>query len=152
MLGIFLLSNPYPFAIFGSTVFTDPNDTLFSRNTTAGRDPDYVEDTPDTNDIKQRCILFLEDGARPGFLFGNSSFGEWRPVFSDLLSRKDNHTVCTEMRVDPPTSTTQGIKTLLSGSYPGFIELGQTFSSSSLTSDHLLKQLHRKGLVLVDHH
>lgn len=70
-------------------------------------------------------------------------------MFNDLLRGKDNRTVCTEMKVDPPTSTTQGIKTLLSGSYPGFIGLGQTFTSSSLTSDHLLKQLHRKGLVLV---
>ena len=132
-----------------SKVFTEQNDTLFSTNATTSRDPAHVGDALRTNVMKQRCILFLEDGARPGFLFGNSSFGEWHPVFNDLLYRKDNHTVCTEMKVDPPTSTTQGIKTLLSGSYPGFIELGQTFTSSSLTSDHLLKQLHRKGLVLV---
>ena len=45
------------------------------------------------------------------------------------------------MKVDPPTSTTQGVKTLLTGGMHSFLELGQTFFSSSLTSDHWLRQL-----------
>ena len=102
---------------------------------------------PHHSEPKQRCVIFLEDGARPDFLFGNASFGEWSPIFNAWLNKGDNHTVCTEMHVEPPTSTTQGIKTLLTGSYPGFIELGQAFTSTFLSSDHLLKQLFRKGLV-----
>ena len=128
-------------------MFIDRNDILFSVNVSLSEMDPRPDRSPPHSEAKQRCVIFLEDGARPDFLFGNASFGEWKPIFNAWLNKQDNHTVCTEMRVDPPTSTTQGIKTLLTGSYPGFIEVGQTFTSSSLTSDHLLKQLHRKGLV-----
>lgn len=95
---------------------------------------------------KPRIILFLLDGARPDYLFGEKSFNDWEPFFQELLKANDNHTVCTTMSVDPPSSTTQGVKTLLTGGMPSFIELGQTFYSDRLCSDHFLKQAFRSGL------
>ena len=90
---------------------------------------------------RRRLIVFLEDGARPDYLFLNSSVLRWKPFFSNLLKSDPKHTVCSTMKVDPPTSTTQGVKTLLTGGMRSFLELGQTFFSSSLTSDHWLRQL-----------
>lgn len=116
-----------------SQVFLDKNDTFCEGNSTK-------LDVP-----FKRLILFLEDGARPDFLFGNSVYRSWKPYFTDLLKKDPHHTICTTMQVDPPTSTTQGVKTFLTGGVPGFIELGQTFYASTLRSDHLLFQLHRKG-------
>lgn len=90
---------------------------------------------------QRRLIVFLEDGARPDYLFLNSSVPHWKPFFQSLLKSDPTHAVCSTMKVDPPTSTTQGVKTLLTGGMRSFLELGQTFFSSSLTSDHWLRQL-----------
>lgn len=117
------------------TTVNKQNTVLFGANVTD------LHDKP-----SQRIILFLEDGARPDYLFGNTSYLNWKPFFQSLLEKDDKHTVCTEMEVDPPTSTTQGVKTLLTGGMPSFIELGQTFYSDILTSDHFLKQAKQSGL------
>ena len=90
---------------------------------------------------QRRLIVFLEDGARPDYLFLNSSVPHWKPFFQSLLKSDPTHAMCSTMKVDPPTSTTQGVKTLLTGGMRSFLELGQTFFSSSLTSDHWLRQL-----------
>ena len=119
--------------IWSSKVLLDKNNTLFDGNT-AGLDIPF-----------ERVIIFLEDGARPDFLFGSKVYREWKPFFTDLLLLDPNHTICTTMKVDAPTSTTQGVKTFLTGGMPSFIELGQTFYASTLRSDHLLNHLYQKG-------
>lgn len=121
------------------------NDMLFGENVTESRISHATMDSQNRRVAKQ-LILFLEDGARPNFLYGNESFQEWQPFFQSHLDHDGNRTICTTMQVDPPTSTTQGIKTLLTGGAPSFIELGQTFYSNELSSDHFLKQANRSGL------
>ena len=101
---------------------------------------------------KRRLVVFLLDGARPEYLFNETvRKDDWEPFFSSLLSSHPNHTVCSTMQVDPPTSTTQGVKTLLTGGIPNFIELGQTFFSSKLEVDHWLYQLTHYGNRSVEH-
>lgn len=101
---------------------------------------------------KRRLVVFLLDGARPEYLFNATAReDDWRPFFSSLLSSHPNQTVCSTMQVDPPTSTTQGVKTLLTGGSPNFIELGQTFFSSALEVDHWLYQLTHYGNRSVEH-
>lgn len=99
----------------------------------------------------KRLILFLLDGARPDYLFSNNSYGEWKPPFSSLIQTNPNHTVCTTMRVDPPTSTIQGVKTLLTGGMRSFIELGESFFSSVLQSDHWIVQLQKHRNLTIAH-
>ena len=120
------------------TIVSNENDILFEKNvtTTALKDKKLID----------KLVLFVADGARPNFLFGNNSYKQWQPFFNTLLTQESNHTSCTKMKVDPPTSTTQGIKTLLTGGMPSFIEIGQAFFSEELSSDHFLKQANRSGL------
>ena len=98
-----------------------------------------------------RLILFLLDGARPDYLFSNKSYGEWQPLFPSLIQNNPNHTVCTTMHVDPPTSTIQGVKTLLTGGMRSFIELGESFFSSVLQSDHWILQLRKHRNLTIAH-
>lgn len=118
---------------------------LFGENVTESRFSHSSMDSQNRR-IAKRLILFLEDGARPNFLYGNDSFQDWQPFFQSLLDYDGNRTICTKMQVDPPTSTTQGIKTLLTGGAPSYIEIGQTFYSYQLSSDHFLNQAKRSGL------
>ena len=109
-------------------------------------------DATDYQPPKRRLVVFLLDGARPEYLFNSTVRNDdWSPFFSSLLSSHPHQTVCTTMQADPPTSTTQGVKTLLTGGNPSFIELGQTFFSSALEVDHWLYQLTHYGNRSVEH-
>lgn len=46
---------------------------------------------------------------------------------------------------DPPTTTSQRIKGITTGSLPTFIEMGYNFGASSVLEDSLIRQLHSLG-------
>ena len=123
-------------------VISKQNDLLFGQNITEMRQSGSYQEKR----LVKQLILFIEDGIRPQYLFGNLTYKDWKPFFQFYLETNPNHTVCSNLQVDSPTSTTQGIKTLLTGGMSSFIELGQTFYSDVLVSDHLLKQANRSGL------
>jgi GPI ethanolamine phosphate transferase 3 subunit O len=50
------------------------------------------------------------------------------------------------IEADPPTTTSQRLKALLTGSLPTFIDLGGTFSSARVLEDTWLAQVNKSGL------
>lgn len=143
LVGYLSVGFGYSWDIICSNVSRTQNTMLFGENRTALR---ISNTTSFSKRIAKRLILFLEDGAKPSFLFGNTTYKDWKPFFQSYLETDSEHTVCTPMKVSPPTSTTQGVKTVLTGGMPSFIELGQTFYSDHLVSDHFLKQAYQAGL------
>ncbi|VDK40497.1 unnamed protein product [Taenia asiatica] len=89
----------------------------------------------------QRVILLLVDGLYIGLLppIDNTTR---MPHLRDLIYQQNhprNHFLA-HFTADPPTTTMQRLKALLTGSMPTFIDAGSNFGGSELQEDNILKQ------------
>ncbi|VDD81012.1 unnamed protein product [Mesocestoides corti] len=89
----------------------------------------------------QQVILILVDGLYTGLLpLTNES--EKMPFFKNLIHQQGfprNHFLA-HFIADPPTTTLQRLKALLTGSMPTFIDAGSNFGGTELQEDNILKQ------------
>jgi GPI ethanolamine phosphate transferase 3 subunit O len=59
-----------------------------------------------------------------------------------------NSSVLFAFRADPPTTTVQRVKALLSGSLPTFLDVGTVFAGSRLEEDNVFYQAMRSGMLV----
>ncbi|CAO3659449.1 unnamed protein product [Umbelopsis ramanniana] len=98
----------------------------------------------------QRAIIVLIDALRFDFLPklrerpSDQFYTNRLPIVQDLLDQSPESTVLFQFRADPPTTTMQRLKALMTGSLPTFIDAGSNFASSNINEDHLLRHLTRR--------
>ena len=56
-----------------------------------------------------------------------------------------NSSVLVAFKADPPTTTVQRVKALLSGSLPTFMDVGTVFAGARIEEDNVLLQAMRNG-------
>lgn len=66
-------------------------------------------------------------------------------VIRELLRKKPERTRLYKFVADPPTTTLQRLKGLMTGSLPTFVDAGSNFASSEITEDNLIDQLLNAG-------
>lgn len=89
----------------------------------------------------QRVVLLLVDGLYTGLLPPVDNTTRM-PYLRDLIYQHNhsrNHFLA-HFIADPPTTTMQRLKALLTGSMPTFIDAGSNFGGSELQEDNILKQ------------
>ncbi len=67
-------------------------------------------------------------------------------VISRLLNDHSANSKLFKFIADPPTTTTQRIVGLTSGSLPTFIQVGSNFATAEINEDNFIDQLRRKGM------
>lgn len=93
----------------------------------------------------RRAILVVIDALR--FDFATSHDNNDRhylnklPVIQHLMDKHSQSSLLYQFRADPPTTTMQRIKGLMTGSLPTFIDAGSNFASSAVQEDHLLHHI-----------
>ncbi|KAH8548596.1 hypothetical protein BGW37DRAFT_505499 [Umbelopsis sp. PMI_123] len=98
----------------------------------------------------QRAIIVLIDALRFDFLPKLSErpsdqfYTNRLPIVQDLLEQSPESTVLLQFRADPPTTTMQRLKALMTGSLPTFIDAGSNFASTDINEDHLLRHMKRR--------
>ncbi|GAB5593093.1 mannose-ethanolamine phosphotransferase gpi13 [Umbelopsis nana] len=98
----------------------------------------------------RRAIIVVIDALRFDFLPKLSPretdqfFTNRLPVVQELLDDMPESTILFQFRADPPTTTMQRLKALMTGSLPTFIDAGSNFASSEISEDHLLKHITRR--------
>lgn len=94
-----------------------------------------------------RVILIIIDALRFDFAVStdqkqeNEYYRNQLPVFERLLAQQPSSSLLFQFRADPPTTTMQRVKGLMTGSLPTFIDAGSNFASSAVNEDHLLRQM-----------
>jgi len=63
----------------------------------------------------------------------------------ELTERFPERSVLFDAYVDPPTTTSQRIKALTTGSLPTFVDIGNNFAGEEAGEDSIVKQLKRAG-------
>lgn len=71
------------------------------------------------------------------------------PVIDKLLQEKPYNSHLFHFIADPPTTTMQRLKALMTGSLPTFIDAGSNFATGKVPDDHLLHRLKEKEKRLV---
>ncbi|CAM0139780.1 unnamed protein product [Umbelopsis sp. WA50703] len=66
------------------------------------------------------------------------------PIIQELIDGNPDSSLLFQFRADPPTTTMQRLKALMTGSLPTFIDAGSNFASSEISEDHLLKHISRR--------
>ncbi|KAL5111967.1 GPI ethanolamine phosphate transferase 3 [Taenia crassiceps] len=89
----------------------------------------------------QRVILLLVDGLYIG-LFPPIDNATRMPYLRELIYQKNEsrNYFLAHFIADPPTTTMQRLKALLTGSMPTFIDAGSNFGGSEIQEDNILKQ------------
>ncbi|CAO3654015.1 unnamed protein product [Mucor hiemalis] len=66
------------------------------------------------------------------------------PIIQHLHDTQPRSSLLFQFRADPPTTTMQRIKGIMTGSLPTFIDAGANFASSAVGEDHLLRHIKNK--------
>jgi phosphatidylinositol glycan class O len=109
----------------------------------------------------QHVVLLLIDGLRLDFMsFHNEStidsnpydmcgptpFNCWRYLHY-LLTTQPQNTAFFSFRADPPTTTSQRLKGITTGTLPTFIDIGSNLNSDAVTDDNLIDQLRQHFII-----
>ncbi|KAG1669098.1 GPI ethanolamine phosphate transferase 3 [Nymphon striatum] len=70
-------------------------------------------------------------------------------VFNEFLANDSNEVSVYKFMADPPTTTMQRLKGLMTGSLPTFIDIGNNFASEEIKEDSLIHQMVSSGKKLV---
>ena len=97
-----------------------------------------------------KTIVIFVDALRFDFIFTNGQHYGLPTLEFKLLNEPANAKLF-KFIADPPTTTMQRIKALMSGSLPTFIDAGSNFNSYVIEDDNLIKQLHlnNKSVVIL---
>jgi phosphatidylinositol glycan class O len=89
--------------------------------------------------------MFVIDAFRFDFAFKQESM----PFLNSLLKNNNSQTLFYKFVADAPTTTSQRLKALTTGSLPTFIDAGKNFDSDAVTEDNWIYQLvnHNKKIV-----
>ena len=88
-----------------------------------------------------KSILIIIDGLRYDFAYSKPSneietpsfyYLNQMPIFSKILKEKPEQTLFFQAYSDPPTVTTQRIKSLTSGNLPSFLEFTENFDGKEV--------------------
>ncbi|KAG1175589.1 hypothetical protein G6F70_000449 [Rhizopus microsporus] len=94
-----------------------------------------------------RTIIIVIDALRFDFSVHSNHTDHYLnklPVIQRLLDTRPQSSLLFQFRADPPTTTMQRIKGLMTGSLPTFIDVGSNFASSEVQEDHLLHHVKQR--------
>jgi phosphatidylinositol glycan class O len=108
-----------------------------------------VQSPPSTVEARKpfkRTIIILIDALRFDFVLNMSNpsdpyYLNQFPVIHRLHHTQPQSSLLFQFRADPPTTTMQRVKGLMTGSLPTFIDAGANFASSAVGEDHLLRHI-----------
>lgn len=109
--------------------------------------------TQSFSDLKRfnKTVVLFVDALRFDFIFTtkNSLFGI--PTIEKLLKNDPQNSKLFKFIADPPTTTMQRIKALMSGTLPTFIDAGSNFDSYLIEDDNLIQQsyLNNKSVIIL---
>lgn len=95
----------------------------------------------------KRTIVVLVDALRFDFAINATTSEKYYlnqlPIMQQLTNNQPESSLLFQFRADPPTTTMQRIKGLMTGSLPTFIDAGANFASSAVGEDHLLRHTNK---------
>ncbi|KAI8144828.1 hypothetical protein BJV82DRAFT_606405 [Fennellomyces sp. T-0311] len=93
----------------------------------------------------ERVIVIVIDALRFDFIVPMPDKDEYYlnrlPIIEKLHREHPASSLLYQFRADPPTTTMQRVKGLMTGSLPTFIDAGANFDSSAVNEDHLLRHV-----------
>jgi phosphatidylinositol glycan class O len=98
---------------------------------------------------KPRVLLFIIDALRLDFMVSEEGLPREDnfPFMHQLLQHNLSQTLFFKLYADPPTTTSQRLKALTTGSLPTFLDINASFNSQALKEDNLIDQLANKFTV-----
>lgn len=94
----------------------------------------------------ERAVIVVIDALRFDFVVDqkNATRHYWNhlPVIHQLTQSQPTSSLLFQFRADPPTTTMQRVKGLMTGSLPTFIDAGSNFASGAVGEDHLVHHFH----------
>lgn len=112
----------------------------------------------DTNSVSHlhlkkfnKCVILFIDALRFDFIFSKNSPLFGISTIEKLIQDEPNNAKLFKFIADPPTTTMQRIKALMTGSLPTFIDAGSNFDSYLIEDDNLIQQsyLNNKSVVIL---
>lgn len=97
---------------------------------------------------RYRIFVFMIDALRLDFLLfhdnpSHSTYNQFRNIHK-LLQENSSQSMLFAVKADLPTTTSQCIKTLVSGNVQALVDMGSNFHSAEMLEDNFVSQLAQK--------
>jgi len=117
-----LSMRPLHFVLFTTAILIYAKGFLLSKQEIPNISPDTLSTTP----LFKRSIIVVIDALRFDFCIGNNTdhYTGGLSIVSELLDKQPLNTLLFKTLADPPTTTMQRLKALVTGGLPTFIEAG----------------------------
>lgn len=98
-----------------------------------------------------RVVLFIIDALRYDFLDigSNDSYSGHIPFCREKMRTEPDRSLLFQFVADAPTTTSQRLKGMTTGSLPTFVDAGKNFDSDEVVEDNMIYQLVRHGRRIV---
>lgn len=112
------------------------------------------KNTESFNNLKKfnKSIVLFIDALRFDFIFTNKNPNLYGlSIIEQLIENEPKNAKLFKFIADPPTTTMQRIKALMSGTLPTFIDAGSNFDSYLIEDDNLIQQtyLNNKSVIIL---
>ncbi|CDW60878.1 Phosphodiest domain containing protein [Trichuris trichiura] len=101
----------------------------------------------------RRSILVVVDALRYDFIaqqpYSKQIYHNRFRKVQALLTNEPQHSMLFKFVADPPTTTLQRLKGLLTGSLPTFVDVGNNFAGSAIEEDNIIDQMIIQGKKVV---
>ncbi|XP_050674696.1 GPI ethanolamine phosphate transferase 3 isoform X2 [Leptidea sinapis] len=105
--------------------------------------------------IRNRVVFILVDALRYDFTEFNGNlenplyYQNRLPIIHETVTKRPNKSRVFRFMADPPTTTLQRIKALVTGSLPTFVDASSNFAAMELHEDNIIDQIYRNNLKAV---
>ena len=97
-----------------------------------------------------RVIMFIVDALRLDMILSKDTDNKMNFQFmNDMLVNNSSQVHLFGFQADPPTTTSQRLKGLTTGSLPTFLDISQNFNSKSIKEDNIIDQFYKAKKKLV---
>jgi phosphatidylinositol glycan class O len=152
-LAILLLLYVTSLHTIGLYIFT--KGYLLTRSTISTVSPPYTLDHPaPIPATHSKAVILVIDALRTDFIsphYPNPKSSHHHGILTlpaELSKSRPDHSIIFNAYADPPTSSMQRLKALVTGSLPTFIDVGSNFASPAIDEDSIISQLvaHNKSV------
>lgn len=103
-----------------------------------------------------KAVIIIIDALRYDFVINSPTVDKDEqfylnkmPVFTKLVKKFPKNAALLQLKADPPTTTLQRLKAITTGSLPAFIDISQSFASTEIVEDNLIRQMKQNNKTVV---
>jgi phosphatidylinositol glycan class O len=151
LIGFFLTRKEFPYkSVCNYSNYCEIDNEIYNKNSniSINSNKKIIKECCNNNKRYNKTLIFVVDALRIDFMNysdedynnSNTSYSQFK-YLHHLLQQNASQSHLFTFRADPPTTTSQRLKGITTGSLPTFIDISSNFNSAAINEDNIIDQL-----------